>query len=37
VARGDVAADGSIESAEIRSALRAALDAFVRGIEAAAA
>jgi chromate reductase len=37
VARGDVAVDGTIESTEIRSALRAALDAFVRGIEAAAA
>jgi chromate reductase, NAD(P)H dehydrogenase (quinone) len=37
VARGDVAADGSIASEEIRSALRGALDAFVRGIEAAAA
>ncbi len=37
VARGDVKADGTIESTEIRSALRAALDAFVRGIQAAAA
>jgi len=37
VTRGDVAADGTIESAEISAALRAALDAFVRGIEAAAA
>jgi chromate reductase len=37
VTRGDVAADGTIENSEIRSALRAALDAFVRGIEAAAA
>ena len=32
VARGDVAADGTIASAEIRQALRAALDTFARAI-----
>ena len=32
VARGDVAADGTIESAEIRHAARAALDTFARAI-----
>jgi len=37
VARGDVAADGTIESAEIRSSLFAALDAFRRGIRATTA
>ena len=32
VTRGDLAADGTIEGTEIRAALRAALDAFVRDI-----
>jgi chromate reductase, NAD(P)H dehydrogenase (quinone) len=32
VTRGDVAADGAIESTEIRTALRAALDTFARDI-----
>ena len=32
VARGDVAADGTIESAEIRQGVRAALDTFARAI-----
>jgi chromate reductase, NAD(P)H dehydrogenase (quinone) len=37
VARGDVAADGTIESAEIGRALRAALDTFAREIRSPAA
>lgn len=36
VARGDVAADGTISSAEIRQALRAALDTFARAIRSPA-
>jgi hypothetical protein len=32
VARGDVAADGTIESTELRQGVRAALDTFARAI-----